>query len=312
MDSFRPLLDTKAFVLSVEPAMAWAVAHLGSRTLNRSMRTKHRGHLLIHASKSKKNYHQHRSEIENMGYECPEWKDLPKGVVVAQCFITECSNEKANTDCGWGMAGYYWWHLDGVELVEQFPLKGRSGLPNLVDLDKEAKEAETFQTHISRPTEGEKVQRDKPDDVENISLCTEDDEEVQRDNPDNVENISLCTEDDEEVQRDNPDDVENISLCTENDELQREKEVQRESPNLSDPITKKRREKGFGSGRIEWILCRGKYKQAFFQYELWRGGTRLVKDSKYIPKKKLTKVQRLQEEKAPVREILDVLGVKYE
>lgn len=63
-------------VLSVEPAMAWAIVHLGSRTLNRSMRTKYRGHLLIHASKSKTHYNQHRSWIESMGYDCPDWGGL--------------------------------------------------------------------------------------------------------------------------------------------------------------------------------------------------------------------------------------------
>ena len=130
----------KAFmILSVEPAMAWAIAHLGKRTENRSMRTHYRGLLLIHASKSKTHYKQHREWIENMGYQCPEWEDLPKGVVVAQCFVTGCSSEKADIDCGWGMAGNYWWHLDGVSLVEQFPLKGRPGLPFSVELDEEVK-----------------------------------------------------------------------------------------------------------------------------------------------------------------------------
>ena len=129
----------KAMVLSVEPAMAWAIAHLGKRTENRSMRTNYRGLLLIHASKSKTHYKQHREWIESMGYECPEWEDLPKGVVVGQCFVTGCSFELADTDLGWGMAEHYWWHLDGVSLVEQFPLKGRPGLPFAIDLDEEIK-----------------------------------------------------------------------------------------------------------------------------------------------------------------------------
>ena len=37
---------------------------------------------------------------------------------------------------------------------------------------------------------------------------------------------------------------------------------------------------------------------------------RLVKKSRYIPKRLLSRVEKLEEEKAPVREILILLGVK--
>jgi hypothetical protein len=75
---------------------------------------------------------------------------------------------------------------------------------------------------------------------------------------------------------------------------------------------KSRRCKGDGSGHIYWrtVTKKGKeYQEAYYHYEFWEKGDRLVKSCKYIPKGKLAAVQRLDEEKAPVREILKLLGV---
>ena len=75
--------------------------------------------------------------------------------------------------------------------------------------------------------------------------------------------------------------------------------------------SKIRREKGEGSGTIHWrtITKNGKdYPQAYYHYEFWSGGDRLTKSSRYIPKRLLTQVQQLDADKAPVREILQVLG----
>ena len=73
-----------------------------------------------------------------------------------------------------------------------------------------------------------------------------------------------------------------------------------------------RRHKGEGSGTIHWrtITKGGKdYPQAYYHYEFWNGGDRLIKSTKYIPKRLLQRVEQLEQEKAPVREILKVLGV---
>lgn len=70
---------------------------------------------------------------------------------------------------------------------------------------------------------------------------------------------------------------------------------------------KPRRKKGYGSGYIYWRTYKGKYRQAFYHYELWRNSERHVKSSRYIPKKLVSEVQRLNEEKAPVMEILRLL-----
>lgn len=83
------------------------------------------------------------------------------------------------------------------------------------------------------------------------------------------------------------------------------------SPSNKSP-SKTRRRKGYGSGSIHWktITRNGKdYPQAWYHYEFWEEGDRLIKSSKYISKGVLPRVQKLEAEKAPVKEILNVLGV---
>lgn len=84
------------------------------------------------------------------------------------------------------------------------------------------------------------------------------------------------------------------------------------SPSNKSP-SKMRRHKGEGSGSIYWktISRNGKdYPQAWYHYEFWSEGDRLVKKSKYIPKRLEQRIQKLELDKAPVREILNILGVK--
>lgn len=77
-------------------------------------------------------------------------------------------------------------------------------------------------------------------------------------------------------------------------------------------LSPSKRRKGDGSGNIHWrTITRGgkDYPQAYYHYELWKDGDREVKSSKYISKRLLSQVQWLEVEKAPVKEILKVLGV---
>ena len=50
--------------------------------------------------------------------------------------------------------------------------------------------------------------------------------------------------------------------------------------------------------------------QTWYHYEFWEEGDRLSKKSRYIPKRLLSRVEKLEAEKAPVREILKLLGVR--
>jgi hypothetical protein len=72
----------------------------------------------------------------------------------------------------------------------------------------------------------------------------------------------------------------------------------------------KKRKKGYGTGYIECkpIKRSGKeYQQYWYHYEEWREGDRLSKKSKYIPKTMLNRIEQMNNEKAPVEEILKVL-----
>ena len=86
------------------------------------------------------------------------------------------------------------------------------------------------------------------------------------------------------------------------------------SSKVSSPSTK-RRKQGYGAGYIECkpIKRSGKeYKQYWYHWEIWREGDRLTKKSRYIPKRLLARVERLEAEKVPVKDILELLGVMDE
>jgi len=74
---------------------------------------------------------------------------------------------------------------------------------------------------------------------------------------------------------------------------------------------KKRRERGEGSGCIVMRYCtkKGKsYEQYWYDYELWESGVCLRKGSVYIPKKLISIIDKMEQDKQPVKEILDRLG----
>lgn len=62
---------------------------------------------------------------------------------------------------------------------------------------------------------------------------------------------------------------------------------------------------------IYWRLSQGKYAQAYYHYEIWDQGDRLIKSSRYIPKRLLNQVIALDQQKAPIKDILKLLGVKW-
>ena len=50
-----------------------------------------------------------------------------------------------------------------------------------------------------------------------------------------------------------------------------------------------------------------KDQKYWYHWEIWREGDRLLKKSKYIPKRLVAKVEKMEKEKISVREILKVL-----
>ncbi len=74
--------------------------------------------------------------------------------------------------------------------------------------------------------------------------------------------------------------------------------------------SKNQRKRGQGSGTVHYrtIKKKGKqYQQAYYHYEIWSQGDRMIKSSEYIPKKMETKIIRMNNEKEPVEKILKVL-----
>jgi hypothetical protein len=81
---------------------------------------------------------------------------------------------------------------------------------------------------------------------------------------------------------------------------------------ITPPSTKKRKQ-GYGAGYIECkpIKRSGKeYKQYWYHYEFWQEGDRITKKSKYIPNHQRSQIEKLESEKVPVEEILNVLKNK--
>ena len=61
-------------------------------------------------------------------------------------------------------------------------------------------------------------------------------------------------------------------------------------------------------GIIKPIKRGGKeYKQYWYHYEIWSKGDRITKKSKYIPQTMRSQIEKMNDEKAPVAEILKVL-----
>ena len=78
----------------------------------------------------------------------------------------------------------------------------------------------------------------------------------------------------------------------------------------STPPSNKKRRQGEGTGYIECkpIKRSGKeYKQYWYHYEEWQEGDRTLKKSRYIPKRLVARVEKMEDEKVSVREILEIL-----
>ena len=162
---------------------------------------------------------------------------------------------------------------------------------------------EVFEPHgfVSLPSH---FLEDKPADKISSRKVSED-EEFSLDKSD--ENISSRkTSDSEKFLEDKPTDKISSRKVYEDEEFLEDKPADKISSR------KTRRHKGDGSGCIYYrtVTKKGKeYCEAYYQYEIWVMGDRLIKSSRYIPKGTLSKVQRMEVEKAPVKEILRVLRI---
>ena len=79
------------------------------------------------------------------------------------------------------------------------------------------------------------------------------------------------------------------------------------------PSLNMRRCKGDGTGRIQMRIVTKKsgkqYQQSWYDWQI-KSGEKTISKSTYIPKRLLPQVQQLEGDKAPVRDILKLLGSK--
>lgn len=121
----------KITCLSVEPAMAYAIAYLGKDIENRSWRADYTGPLYIHASKSKTHNALYQQMLAEMGLTCPDFENLSKGCLLCRVWVERVEQYKAGPDdyTRWGMPGQYWWRVKEPEVfVNPVPAKGKLGL----------------------------------------------------------------------------------------------------------------------------------------------------------------------------------------
>ncbi|WP_127087130.1 DNA N-6-adenine-methyltransferase [Dulcicalothrix desertica] len=242
-----------------------------------------------------------------------------------------------------------YWGRDSARFIEVFDAYGVVQLPNtilskLLEAPSNNK-SDIFQGHKTNtnvspiPTEVPEFQGDKTD--INISPWKSDEPEFQGDKSDI--NISPWKSDEPEFQGDKTDmnispipteapefqgdktDMNISPIPTEAPEFQGDKSDMNISPwkngepkfqgdktGINISASSCRRTKGNGSGSIRWrtVIRKGKeYYEAYYHYEFWSSGEREIKSTKYIPKRLLSQVLSLDSQKAPVREILKVLGV---
>lgn len=71
-----------------------------------------------------------------------------------------------------------------------------------------------------------------------------------------------------------------------------------------------RRQRGDGSGQIRSRQSHGS-TQYWYHFEFWQDGDRLIKSTVYIPKAKIEQIQKMEQEKRPVAEILALLNYSF-
>lgn len=112
--------------ISIQQPCAWAIIHGGKDIENRNWRTKHRGPVLIHASKTY-DHEGHRYIVDILGIRVP--KDLPSGGIVGVAFITDCVEASSSR---WFIPGKYGFALKNAR---ELPFTPYRGMPGLFDVD---------------------------------------------------------------------------------------------------------------------------------------------------------------------------------
>ena len=112
--------------LSVHQPWAWAILHAGKCIENRTWATRHRGPLLIHASKSKASYKAQAGIdwIAGYGVELPEWDSLATGAIVGVIEVLDCVRASEAPTSPWVEGPWCWVLANPRTLAVPVPYRG--------------------------------------------------------------------------------------------------------------------------------------------------------------------------------------------
>lgn len=126
-------------VLSIKEPYASLIMMNIKKIETRSFKTKYRGELYIHASLSKSNQNDELSKLVSPMYgeiicKC----SLVDCVLMTEEFIENLKKEKpVEYKCGHYEVGRYAWILEDVKIIESFKAKGKLGIWNYYEKNKE-------------------------------------------------------------------------------------------------------------------------------------------------------------------------------
>jgi hypothetical protein len=113
--------------LSVCQPWAWAIIHGPKRIENRTRYTRHRGPLLIHASKS---HRYKRLDVSDLLPDLPPWDELVFGALIGVVQVVDCVPfEKVKDDPF--ACGPWCWVLDKPQAFASISCKGQVNLFNI-------------------------------------------------------------------------------------------------------------------------------------------------------------------------------------
>jgi hypothetical protein len=116
--------------LTLKQPWAWAITQLGKNIENRSWPTKYRGELYIHAGVGWDSEGP-KWIAQKFGIEVPSHSELPSGVLVAKCHLTDCRHwtETSGEELPWSNESGFQWFLEDIEPIEpHLPLQGKLGI----------------------------------------------------------------------------------------------------------------------------------------------------------------------------------------
>jgi hypothetical protein len=111
------------YALSVEPHWAWAIIHGVKRIENRKWRTRHRGPLVIHASKTTRNIESERHLIPGL----PPTDQLVRGAFIGVVSVDDCQPVSEVSTQPYAV-GPQCWLLSKPQAIRPFPYRGTTML----------------------------------------------------------------------------------------------------------------------------------------------------------------------------------------